>query len=404
MILYTNNQSGQSLLEVLIAMSIFVVGVATIGFLVLDANVATRQGVERTQATLLAREGLEAARSIRDADFDNLTAGTHGIALVGNTWTFSGSSDTQDQFTRTVQIGPFSTSTIDATDIVMATSTVTWQFSDARQNSVILTEHMTDWNQTQGDGEFLLPNIANAVIEAGQADKQIKDITIENTNTSSAITITHMTLWWDNATNLTRIRIDNANVYNDQSIGTASGIEIDIDDVVLAASSGNIDIDALRWKDSIVDTDVMVKYLLSDGSNRWMYLQEPGSETGGGQSDNLSVDVSSVAIDGSDNTKVVGITISNTGESTITLDTMTVSWTGAPGGTKINEITIDGTSQWTGNDNSGNVQDITDFVLSAGQTYSINSLDFNKNMTSTTLSIVFTMSDSSSKTISDITP
>jgi len=133
------SQKGQSLVEVLIALGVFVLGIATIGFLVLDANVSTRQGVERTQATLLAKEGLEAARSIRDADFDNLTAGTHGIALAGNQWTLFGTSDTQDQFTRSV--------VIEDTGVKekKATVNVDWQFSAQRSNSVSLVTYLTDW-------------------------------------------------------------------------------------------------------------------------------------------------------------------------------------------------------------------------------------------------------------------
>jgi Tfp pilus assembly protein PilV len=399
-----NYKKGQGLAEVLLAIGVFVVGIVAVAYLTLDASIADRQGIERTKAVLLAQEGLEAVRSIRDGDFDDLTNGTHGIALSGNVWALSGASDTQDQFTRTVEIGDVGTSTLEGIDIKVATSTVTWQFSEARSGKVELVDNITDWNQTHGAGEFLLPDISNAVIEAGQADKQIKDITIENTDSAGAITISHMTLWWDNATNITRIRIDNSNVYNDNSVGSVSGTEIDIDDVTLAASSGNVDVNALRWKDAITGTDVMIKFKLSDGTNRWTYLREPGSDTGGGDSDSFSVDASGAAIDGGDNTKVIGITISNTGGSSITLDTMSVTWSGAPGGTKINEITIDGSSLWSGSDTSGKTQDLTDFVMAAGQTYSINSIDFSKNMTGTTLTIEFTMSDSSSKSESNITP
>lgn len=133
------SEAGQSLIEVLVALAVFTLGIATIGFLALDANVSSRQGVERTQATLLSKEGLEAARSIRDADFDNLTAGTHGIVLSGNKWIFSGTSDIQDQFIRSITIEDISAKE------KKITSNISWQFSQQRPNSVSLVTYLTDW-------------------------------------------------------------------------------------------------------------------------------------------------------------------------------------------------------------------------------------------------------------------
>lgn len=140
------SNDGQSLVEVLIALSIFVVGIATIGFLVLDANVSSRQGVERTQAILLAKEGLEAARSIRDASFSNLTAGSHGIALSGNKWIFSAtSSDTQDQFTRSITIEDLGAKE------KKVTANVSWQFSSQRSGTVSLVGRLTNWTRNFGN-------------------------------------------------------------------------------------------------------------------------------------------------------------------------------------------------------------------------------------------------------------
>jgi hypothetical protein len=127
--------------------------------------------------------------------------------------------------------------------------------------------------------------------------------------------------------------------------------------------------------------------------------------TSSAEADNLVVDISGVAIDGGDNTNVVGITIENTGGSDITMVEMAITWTGAPGGTKINEIIIDGGSVWSGKSGSGSTLNITDFTLISGAgTYPINLLDFSKNMTGTTLSIDFIMSDASTLTVSSINP
>ena len=172
-------QKGQSLIEVLVAIGVFVIGIATIGVLVLDANVSSRQGIERTQAILLAQEGLEAARSLRDADFDNLAAGAHGIILSGNLWTFSGTSDIQDQFTRVITV----TNRNENTKQIQ--SQVTWQFTEARQNSVMLTEYLVDWNQTKGTAGELSVTISAAqsaaILEDGVYDLLLEypDATID---------------------------------------------------------------------------------------------------------------------------------------------------------------------------------------------------------------------------------
>lgn len=102
--IHQKHQQGYSLIELLIAMSIFTIGVATVIFLVLDAGVTSTQGGERTQAILLAQEGLEAVRSIRDSDFESLGNGTHGLVLQNGKWIFQNTFDINGQFTRTLSV------------------------------------------------------------------------------------------------------------------------------------------------------------------------------------------------------------------------------------------------------------------------------------------------------------
>ena len=390
---------GQSLIEVLVALGVFVVGIATIGFLVLDANISSRQGVERTQAILLAKEGLEAARSIRDADFDNLTAGTHGIAIAGNTWTFFGTSDSQDQFTRVVTI-----TDIDV-DTKQVQSQVTWQFTEARQNSVTLTDYLTDWNQTHGNAGELSVDVSAA--EIGGGNRELQKIKIQNIS-GSDITIDKITVWWTNSQLIEEIKIDGTRVWKHNSEGSPngkqpSGTELDIEDFVVSTGAGQLNIDKFRFNGSMSGVTFIIKFIMGDLSTNYV-LVEPGVVSVP-QADGLLVDTSAVAIDPGDNTKVINITIENTGALDITIDKMNVSWTGVPGGTKIREIVINGGSVWAGNKDSGNELDITDFTLVSGAgSYPIDFLDFSKNMGGTTISITFTMGDGSTKTVSNIQP
>lgn len=132
---------GQSLLEILLAITIFSFGIVTLGVLYIDANVTQRKSLERTKAMALAEEGLEAVRSIRDRAFAQVATGTHGLALSGGQWIFSGTSDTQDGFTRTLLISALD----DYTRFV--TSTVSWLFSPTRSESVVSKAIITDWRR-----------------------------------------------------------------------------------------------------------------------------------------------------------------------------------------------------------------------------------------------------------------
>ncbi|MBI4458201.1 hypothetical protein HY633_04520 [Candidatus Uhrbacteria bacterium] len=259
------SDAGQSLLEVVIALALFTVGVATVGLTLVDADVSSRQGVERTQATLLAREGLEAARSIRDADFDNLTAGSHGLALSAGRWTFSGASDVQDQFTRTVAVADLD---IDAKRI---TSTVSWQFTAARPNSVVLTDDLTDWNQTQGNAGDVSAVISGMFWEPGQ--ERLRDMTIQNDGPST-VTIDKMTVWWGGVKKLKQIRIDNANLYGPvpDASAVASGTEIDIVDFSMAAGSGAKVVNYLTFTGNVPQKDFIVKFIMTDGSTKYVLV------------------------------------------------------------------------------------------------------------------------------------
>ena len=231
------------------AMGVFVVGVATIGFLVLDANASFLQGSGRLQATLLAEEGLGAAHSMRDADFDNLTVGIHGIALVGNVWVFSGGSDIQDQFIRAITV-----SDIDV-DTKRIESTVTWTVAGARESSVTLVNYLTDWKQTEGDAGEQFEFDTSA---AGFSGLNLTGIALENVGTFD-ITVDKIIVYWtDPLETIRKMFFNGVKVWGDgiglPVGGQVSGTEIDIEDFTMPAGSG------------IIPTRLMFSGKLSGGS------------------------------------------------------------------------------------------------------------------------------------------
>lgn len=261
------NENGQLLVEILVAIGVFVVGVVTVGVLMIDAGISSRQGVERSQAISLAQEGLEATRSIRNADFDNLTAGTHGLALSGSTWGFSGSADSQDQFNRAITI-----TNLDV-DTKKIESTVTWQFTEARQGLVTFTDYLTDWKQTHGDAGELSINISGTGIN----NKSLEDINIENTGTSDVV-IDKITIWWSNSNLIEEIKIEHDKVwgYNNEVSPDGrqpSGTELDIVNYTIEAGVGAYNINNIRFNDSMNGTTFIVLFTMTDGSTNYVLIE-----------------------------------------------------------------------------------------------------------------------------------
>lgn len=133
-------QNGFSTIEVLLASSILILIVAALMGAYIYGSESTALAGQRARAAFLAEEGLEASRNIRDSGFSNLSDGTKGLAISGNQWIFSGSSDTTDGFyTRQITI-----STIDS-NRKQIISTITWQQNPQRTGSVTLTTYLTNW-------------------------------------------------------------------------------------------------------------------------------------------------------------------------------------------------------------------------------------------------------------------
>lgn len=143
---FSVSQAGFSLVEVILASSIFILLATALIGAWLYGQESTYLAGNRARATMLAEEGLEATRNIRDAAFVNLTGGNHGLATVGNQWSFSGTSDAVDIFTRQIVISPVDTKR------KSVTSMVTWQQNEQRSGTVSLVSRLTDWLSAGGKG------------------------------------------------------------------------------------------------------------------------------------------------------------------------------------------------------------------------------------------------------------
>lgn len=139
-------QAGFSLVEVLLAVSIFGLIVTVLTGGLIYGQQSTALAGMRARAAILADEGLEIARNIRDENYANLIDGTFGLVISGNQWNFSGASDSTDIFTRAVAISPVSTNR------KLVTSIVTWQQNQQRAGTVVLITYLTNWEASSGGG------------------------------------------------------------------------------------------------------------------------------------------------------------------------------------------------------------------------------------------------------------
>ena len=159
------NNKGFSLVEVLVAIGVFVLGVATLGYMVVDASVSVRQGIERTQAIMFSQEGIEAIRSIRDGGFGNIPEGIYGLEINAGNWTLSGNSDNQDQFARTVEVID------DGDNTKRIVSTVNWDFNQARNLEVQAVSYLTNWQDLTGESMSINEYCQSLDYGSGQCEK-----------------------------------------------------------------------------------------------------------------------------------------------------------------------------------------------------------------------------------------
>lgn len=137
------------------AIAIFAVGGAAVIEITLSAFRSTLAGADQLRASAFATEAMEAAASIRNEAWNGLAVGTHGLTDASGTWEFSGASDAEGKFTRSIlieeadrdaskDIAVSGTNDIHARK---ATVTVTWpQDGGARTGTLTQTRYFTNWD------------------------------------------------------------------------------------------------------------------------------------------------------------------------------------------------------------------------------------------------------------------
>lgn len=135
-------KNGFALLEVMLSAALFLIITLFAVQAYLYGEEALSLSGKRQRASLYAEEGIEALRNIRDNNFATLTNGTYGLATSTGSWTLSGTSNTDGEFTRQITINNISA------DRVIANSTVTWTQNAQRSGSYSIVSYLHNWAKT----------------------------------------------------------------------------------------------------------------------------------------------------------------------------------------------------------------------------------------------------------------
>src|SRR3990172_8217984 len=142
---YRAKRDGFTIVEVILAMGLFVIVVGGGVGAAVRAFATNRLGEEESYAHFLASEGMDASRAITARDFFNLVNGTYGLTTQNGFWEFFGSSQMFDRFSRRIIVSvggclDFFTKRVE--------SQVTWDFSSGRAESISQKTYFTFWQAT----------------------------------------------------------------------------------------------------------------------------------------------------------------------------------------------------------------------------------------------------------------
>lgn len=278
-------RNGQSLLEIIIAMSILAILGGSAVIAMLGSFSTIRLAEEESQASMYALEGLEAATSIRNQDWINLTNGNHGVSSASGKWVFSGTSDNPGKFNRNVIISDVyrlsqggdivqdPTKTLDP-DTKKLTVAVSWNFSPSRKNTITLSRYLTNWQTGKSQmscppqSNCLSVNITGAILTGGN---QLTGVTLNNRNTAGQIRIDRMKISWSGVTGskrMTEIKINGQTPSNWSGSVTNGTTVILTTPASLNPGSTNVPLNYIMFNGSMAGGTFSMDFIMSDGTTK----------------------------------------------------------------------------------------------------------------------------------------
>lgn len=164
-------KNGFSVLEVILAVAIFLIFSTGAVITVIQGYNSNRLGTENTVANQFAAEGIEAVKSIKNRAYTNLT-NFNAVGLnrnsPGNYWEFKTEGtnntlvhNTADNYIRTIKVenvnrdaggNIVSSGGTPDPDTKKVSSSVTWNFNSARPETTTLISYLSDWRKPISGG------------------------------------------------------------------------------------------------------------------------------------------------------------------------------------------------------------------------------------------------------------
>jgi type II secretory pathway pseudopilin PulG len=181
---FFQNQTGSTLVEVLVAIGLAGIMLPVVAFAVITSNNARPTATQQLTATGLLNELTEAARSVREAGWGNIaTDGTYHPVISGSSWTLSSGSVTIGGFTEQIVVsdvmrdssGDIVTSggTVDPSTKLL-TSSVQWTQPTTSyvENTMYLTRWQNEESWVQSTStDFNADSLTNLVVDgSGQVE------------------------------------------------------------------------------------------------------------------------------------------------------------------------------------------------------------------------------------------
>lgn len=156
---------GNAMIEVLLTVSLLIIIVTPFIYLIIDSQKNLVSASEVTRSTLIAEEGLEAVRYLRDLDYATLVDGTYGIEMNAGMWSLTSNPSTVGKFSRQIIISSVHD------DMKEVVSKVTWDKGNNRAGTVFVRGRFVNPETTIIDaGGNVTPTISSCIDLSGGQD------------------------------------------------------------------------------------------------------------------------------------------------------------------------------------------------------------------------------------------
>lgn len=153
-----NLRKGFTLIEIQIAMFIFVVFVGAAASLYFTSSFSSNIKIDQNKASQYANEGIEIVKNIKFDSFLNLSDGNYALSRSGDEYTLGAGTETLEGiYDRAISIEPVyrnASGNIDDAGAVLdslmkkVTSSVSWNSALSGTHSVNVVQYMSDWEGT----------------------------------------------------------------------------------------------------------------------------------------------------------------------------------------------------------------------------------------------------------------